>query len=95
MPHKAAASVMPMAMSLHPIFRSFHHPGEARVEYVVRIRPEQVIITQKFTYGEVHGENIIVQRMRAMTHPKTVRLIEPFIFQSNEFGNNQCCGENY
>lgn len=33
--------------------------------------PEHVIMTQKLTWGDVHGENITVQRTAAMHIPTT------------------------
>ena len=50
---------------------SFHHCGRAQQVKRVNIAPEQVIITQKFMWGAVHGENIMVHSTAAMQMPRT------------------------
>ena len=68
-PQRAAAIMAPKKMSLTPKETSFHQPGRAQHVKIVNVAAEHVIITQKFTCGAVHGENMMVQSMVARTTP--------------------------
>ena len=50
---------------------SFHHCALAQHVNNVNVAPEHVIITQKFIWGAVHGENIIVHNIAAIQMPMT------------------------
>ena len=62
---------MPMTTSLKDHLTCLHHPGLKRHDKMHSTAAEQVIATQKFTCGAVHGENITVHRTNARTNENT------------------------
>jgi hypothetical protein len=56
------------------------HVLSAHSEYEVRIMPDMVIVIQKFTYGEVQGENIMPHSTVAMRMP-----IIGFVLDADKF----------
>jgi hypothetical protein len=54
----------------------FHQPGLKRVERILKVQADAVIIHQKLIYGAVAGRNIMLHNMAA----KTIVKISFFIF---------------
>jgi hypothetical protein len=85
-PQRTAASTIPQNISLKLKEISFQQPGRTQQVNKVKDAAEHVIITQKFTCGAVHGENIMVQSTVARTIPATSFFIDtPSDILENEF----------